>query len=60
MEEICQPCAALGYFPVGSKAVEKTPVARAGERGCVEIRGACQNNLKGIDLDLALGKRANS
>ena len=41
---------------MGSKAVEKTPVARAGERGCVEIRGACQNNLKGIDLDLALGK----
>ncbi|PYK68102.1 MAG: excinuclease ABC subunit A, partial [Verrucomicrobia bacterium] len=26
------------------------------ERGCIEIRGARQNNLKGVDLDLALGK----
>ncbi|MGI9113680.1 MAG: excinuclease ABC subunit UvrA [Chthoniobacterales bacterium] len=26
------------------------------ERGCVEIRGARQNNLKGIDVDLRLGE----
>jgi excinuclease ABC subunit A len=26
------------------------------DRGCVEIRGVRQNNLKGIDLDLPLGK----
>jgi excinuclease ABC subunit A len=41
---------------VDSKASERERVARAPERGCVEIRGARQNNLKGIDLDLALGK----
>ncbi|MEY2492186.1 MAG: excinuclease subunit, partial [Verrucomicrobiota bacterium] len=41
---------------MGSKAVEKERVARAPERGCVEIRGARQNNLKGLDLDLSLGK----
>ncbi len=38
-----------------SKASERERVARARQRGCVEIRGARQNNLKGIDLDLAIG-----
>ena len=42
---------------MGSKVVEKRSCVNApGERGCVEIRGARQNNLKGIDFDLPLGR----
>ena len=44
---------------MGSKVAEKRRVAAPvdpPEAGWVEIRGARQNNLKGVDVDLALGK----
>ncbi|MEY2501210.1 MAG: excinuclease subunit [Verrucomicrobiota bacterium] len=41
---------------MGSTTAEKPCVTAPPDRGCVEIRGVRQNNLKGIDLDLPLGK----
>jgi excinuclease ABC subunit A len=42
--------------PVGSRNGKKGSVSGQAERACIEIRGARQNNLKGMDLDLPLGK----
>ena len=50
LPEICEPLDWQRISPVGSKIAKKSDVITARrERDCIEIRGARQNNLKGID-----------
>src|SRR5215469_16390099 len=54
--EICELLDWQRKSPVGSKVGNKVRIINPTQNDCIEICGARQNNLKGIDIDLPLGR----